>query len=107
MIDFNFNKPENRLTCVISGRMGTETNEEFLALVTGKISESKDSLARPADLMVSFDMKDVTYIASSFIRSCIVVSRLVDSGNFNIVNASPLIKKTFKIAGLDELLKVK
>ncbi|MBP6978628.1 MAG: hypothetical protein KBB71_09965 [Lentimicrobiaceae bacterium] len=58
-------------------------------------------------MKVCFDVKDVTYIASSFIRSCIVVSRLVEEGGFNITSASPVIKKTFKIAGLDELLKVK
>ena len=58
-------------------------------------------------LKITFDMKDVTYIVSSFIRSCIVISSKVDEGNFNIINASPVMKKTFKIAGLDELLKVK
>lgn len=107
MLEFNFSKPENKLVCFISGRMGTENNEAFLSRVTDMTGESKKTLANPASLKVCFDMKEVTYIASSFIRSCIVVSRLVEDGNFNIINASPVIKKTFKIAGLDELLKVK
>ncbi len=106
MADFNFNKNEQQLICTISGRMGTETNEAFQSEVTDKITESKGVLAEPAGLKVIFDMKDVSYIASAFIRSCIMISRLVETGNFNIVNASPVIKKTFKIAGLDELLKV-
>jgi anti-anti-sigma regulatory factor len=32
--------------------------------------------------------------------------KLTGSGNFCIINCDPAIKKTFKIAGLDELLKV-
>ncbi len=106
-MEFNFSKPENKLVCLLSGRMGTENNEDFLSRVTEKISESKEALSNPASLKVCFDVKDVTYIASSFIRSCIVISRLVEEGRFNITSASPVIKKTFKIAGLDELLKVK
>jgi len=106
MIEFNFSEPENKLICLISGRMGTENNEDFISRVTEKIGESKEALLNPASLKVCFDMKQVTYIASSFIRSCIVVSRLVEEGHFNITNASPVIKKTFKIADLDELLKV-
>jgi anti-anti-sigma factor len=107
MVEFKFNTPESMLICTINGRMGTETNEAFLSQVTSKIDESRNALEDPAKLKVCFDMKEVTYIASSFIRSCIVVSRQVDVGHFNITNASPVIKKTFKIAGLDELLKVK
>ena len=107
MVDFEYNQAEPKLVCNIRGRMGTETNEPFLAKVTEKITESKSTLPNPADLKVSFDMRDVTYIASSFIRSCIVISRLVEAGSFDVVNASPVIKKTFKIAGLDELLQVK
>jgi anti-anti-sigma factor len=107
MVDFKFNSNEGSLVCAITGRMGTETNEAFLSQVSEKIGESRNSLKDPTKIKVSFDMKDVTYIASSFIRSCIVISRQVDPGNFNIIHASPVIKKTFKIAGLDELLKVK
>ena len=106
MVEFNFNTAEHRLVCTIHGRMGTETNEAFLQMVTGKITECKGALPEPAILEVSFDMKEVTYIASSFIRSCIFVSHLLEPGYFNIVKAPPVIKKTFKIAGLDELLKV-
>jgi anti-anti-sigma factor len=107
MLEFNFNNPENKLVCNIKGRLGTDLNELFLASLTEKIQECKNSLSDPAQLKVCFDMKNVTYIASSFIRSCITVSRQIETGNFNIMNATPVIKKTFKIAGLDELLKVK
>lgn len=107
MIEYNFNNPENKLVCAINGRMGTDMNEFFLASLTEKIGECKNSVPDPAKLKVCFDMKNVTYIASSFIRSCISVSHQVETGNFNIMNATPLIKKTFKIAGLDELLNVK
>jgi anti-anti-sigma regulatory factor len=87
--------------------MGTELNDVFLGRVTEKVGECRNDLPDSSMLKVCFDLKNVTYIASSFIRSCISVSRQVGDGSFSIVNAAPVIKKTFKIAGLDALLQVK
>jgi anti-anti-sigma factor len=107
MVEFNFNESKNTLVCAINGRIGTDVNELFLARLTGKIGDSLNAVTDPAKLVVCFDLKNVTFISSSFIRTCIMISRQVTDGNFNIINASPVIKKTFKIAGLNEVLSVK
>lgn len=106
MVEFIFKNPESKLVCALTGRMGTDVNELFSARLNKRIMECKNSLTDPAELKVCFDLKNVAFIASSFIRTCITTSRQVTDGNFNIINATPVIKKTFKIAGLDELLKV-
>ena len=55
---------------------------------------------------VNFDIKDVEYIASSFIRICVSTAKQLANKNFSIVNTIPMIKKVFKIAGLEKLLNV-
>jgi hypothetical protein len=106
MVEFNFDKKADTLGCVLNGRMGTDINDQFTASLTGKMGECRNSLEDPEKLKVCFDLKNVNFIASSFIRTCILVSRQVNAGNFNIINATPVIKKTFKIAGLGDLLNV-
>jgi anti-anti-sigma factor len=107
MVEFNFDKKANTLVCALNGRMGTDINEEFTARLTGKIGECRNSLEDPEQLKVCLDLKNVNFIASSFIRTCVTVSRQVSAGNFSIINATPIIKKTFKIAGLGDLLNVR
>jgi anti-anti-sigma factor len=107
MVEFNFDEQENMLVCALKGRMGADVNELFSARLNAKMGDCRNSMTGAGKLKVCFDMKNVSYIASAFIRSCIVVSRQVDAGNFKIVNATPMIKKTFKIAGLDEMLHVR
>jgi anti-anti-sigma factor len=60
----------------------------------------------PIDIKIVFNLKDINFISSSFIRICMGTAKQVPPGNFCITNCDPFIKKTFKIAGLDGLLNV-
>jgi anti-anti-sigma factor len=53
-----------------------------------------------------FDLRDVNYISSSFIRICVNTAKQIQKGKFSIIHCDPFIKKTFKIAGLDDLLNI-
>lgn len=55
---------------------------------------------------VVFDLHEVDYISSAFIRVCIISAHKAGQGNFSIINCHPFVKKTFKISGLDELLQI-
>jgi len=96
-----FRKSENTLDCVLKGRMGTDKAEETLQIIQNQIEEFNRD-----DLKVNFDLKDVDYIASSFIRICVATAKQLGEENFSISNTSPMIKKVFKIAGLHEILNV-
>jgi len=106
MIDFNFNKQENELFCYLKGRMSADNATELSKSLEDKIIELKTISENPDRLMVNFDLKNVDFIASSFIRICVVTAKQLAEGNFRITNTIPMIKKTFKIAGLDEILNV-
>jgi hypothetical protein len=106
MVEFIISDKENKIVCLLNGRFGANENEPFLARLTGKLEVYRDSLPEHTRFKVCFDMKNVTFIASAFIRICLTISREVDAENFTIINAAPLIKKTFMIAGLDKALNV-
>ena len=102
MLTINYNNEEKVLTLTFTGRLDT--------LAVGKLSEimaAETALKdlKPEDKIV-FDLGEVDYIASSFIRICVNQAKQVGSGRFSITNSQPFIKKTFKISGLDEILNV-
>ncbi len=106
MVTFNFNNELNELSCRLMGRMSADKVTEISSSIQKKITEQEANIENPDQLKVNFDLQEVDYIASSFIRICVIQAKKLDKGNFKITNASPLIKKTFKIAGLDGLLNV-
>lgn len=84
--------------------MGSDKCQHLGPEIQNHIAESKPSTNDP--LKVVFDMKDVDYIASGFIRICMDTAKKVSRDNFSIINTSPVIKKIFKIAGLDGSLNI-
>jgi anti-anti-sigma factor len=108
MIKFNYNPTEKIITCYLSGQLDTYTCTGISEEMQQKLNEIKIGLGENElpDHKIDFDMKEVTFISSSFIRICLVTFKSLKQGNFTISNCDPFMKKTFKIAGLDDLLKV-
>ena len=50
---------------------------------------------------VVLDIEEVTFVASAFLRLCIMAAKLVGEQRIRMINVSPMLKKVFKIAGLD------
>lgn len=109
MTKFEYNTNDGILTFFFNGRLDTINSSTVAEEVYGQIKTLKpdiDSEELPGDKVV-FNMSGVDYIASSFIRICVNASKMVQKGNFSITNCDPFLKKTFKIAGLDNILNVK
>ncbi len=88
---------------LFSGRLDTNVSREIEAQIENEIQKAKN--VNPS-IEIIFDVEDVTFIASAFIRICIKAAKITGKQNFSIINSSPAIKKTFKIAGLDAELNV-
>jgi anti-anti-sigma factor len=86
------------LRCVLSGRLDTER--------CGRISEAILARLQASGQPVTFDLADVPFVASAFLRLCILAARVVGSGNVRLANTAPPIKKVFKIAGLDGPIRI-
>ncbi len=109
MLTFDYNAAEKVLTCHFTGRLDANTSVILCDEMCGKIHTMKgvDDPEVLLDDSIIFDMTGVNYIASSFIRICVNAAKQVRKGNFSIINCDPFLKKTFKIAGLDDILNVK
>jgi anti-anti-sigma factor len=53
---------------------------------------------------VLFDLTNVEFVSSAFLRLCIFACRQCATQGFHIVNVNPNVKRVFKIAGLDGML---
>ena len=102
MVNFNYNPDEKVFTAIFVGRMDTLAVQKISEIIQinlpGKDGRSDDK--------VIFDLREVDYISSSFIRICVGVAKQAGSGQFSIVNCQPFIKKTFQISGLVDVLNV-
>jgi anti-anti-sigma factor len=86
------------LRCVLSGRLDTERCGQLHEPVLDRIRAS----GKPA----IFDLAAVTFVASAFLRLCIMASRVVGTGTLSLTHTEPSIKKVFKIAGLDGPIRI-
>ncbi len=102
MLTFNYNLEENIITFIFNGRMDTLAMENISIILQ---SEAGLKSIKSDDKIV-FDLREVDYIASSFIRICVSQAKQVGPGMFSMINCQPFVKKTFKISGLDELLNI-
>jgi len=108
MIKFEHFPGEKHLICRFSGRLDTLICISLSEEIQNKLQELKQGQSETNLLeeKIDFDMKDVTFISSSFIRICLIIFKNSQKGNFAIINCDPFLKKIFKIAGLDDLLRV-
>lgn len=100
MAEYHYNETTHTQTCKFFGKLDTDISGKLQPEIEEKIirhfvpqSESR--------LKVVFDFSEVEFVTSSFIRLCVLYAKKVGKANFSIINSNPLIKKTFKIAGLD------
>jgi anti-anti-sigma factor len=94
----SYERNDEKLVFVFDGRMDTIKCMNAEKEVIDNIQET--------DVIV-FDLKNVDYIASSFLRLCGRASNTVKPGSFSIINVTPPVKKVFKIAGLADRLNIK
>jgi anti-anti-sigma factor len=108
MVNFEHHSSENHLVCKFSGRLDTLNCISLSEEIQNKLQELKQGQGEKDKTgeKIDFDMTEVTYISSAFIRICLLIFNQCQKGNFAIINCDPFLKKTFKIAGLDDLLRV-
>ena len=94
----NYILDQGKLRCVFEGRLDTVNCMEFGKELLEKVNEVKSP--------VVFDLKDVQYVASSFLRICFQVYKGIGDGNLCLINVGPEVKKVLKRAGVDKLIKV-
>ena len=105
MLNSKYDHEANALTFVFTGHMDSACCAPLAPLIENELkkhAEPPASADKP--LKIAFDLKEVDFISSAFIRICIMTAAALKSGNLILQNASPLIKKTIKISGLENRL---
>ncbi len=53
-----------------------------------------------------FDLAASDFVASAFLRLCVIAARDLGSERFELVNLGPLVREVFGMAGLDRHLRI-
>lgn len=88
----------NVLICEFSGRFDT-------AASTAIENEVFDRIQRE-HLPVIFDLKDVDYISSAYLRLCIQAARAAKDNDAKAVNAAKFVEDAFSMTGLNRIMKI-
>ncbi len=89
---------DDTLLCAFLGPMNAERCNQVQDDLVKAIEES--------GLPVVFDMKEVQFAASSFLRIVLTVNKKVGREKFKVVNVDPNVKKVFKMSGIWDALKL-
>jgi acetyl-CoA synthetase len=57
-------------------------------------------------LTIVFDLATVDYVASAFMRVCLIAARKAGKGAFTIVNPTPFVQEMLHMAGLDRVANI-
>ena len=101
MLKLDFNKNENRLICIFDERMDSMSSPNVEKEISIKLEELSVE-----NLRIVFDLEKVDFVSSAFMRICIKFAKKVKKDNFKIIKTKLMIKKTYKIAGLDKLMNI-
>jgi len=97
-MQLEINQNGDVLECVFQGRLDASSCEGIGAGLIPRVEQH--------DGKVVFEMKDVTFIASAFLRLCTMTARAVGDENFAIKNVSVELKKIFKMVGFDTVMDI-
>ncbi len=92
-----YNKNNNRLTCILSGRIDTLNSATLENELNENMKEDVTS--------VIFDMRYVDYISSTFLRIVVKIVKKLGKENFAISNVQLTVMKVFKMANLMDVVK--
>ena len=93
-----FSMDGDRLSCAFSGQMDTVTTGNLTPEVTARAAEAPGA--------VVFDLAEVDYVSSAFLRLCLQVGKQKGAGQLSLVHVKPQVLKVLKIAGFDKILAV-
>jgi anti-anti-sigma regulatory factor len=99
----NFSEDDNTLHCLFSGRLDWTVCSEIERDLLQRVSNFKDNRG---DVRLTFDLADVVYVSSAFLRICLICYKAVGKNCFSITNPSEDIYNVFRISGFAEIMNV-
>ncbi len=94
-----FTEQDNEIICIFAGQLSTAEVMKDEPAVDQKLEQLRDR-------SVIFDLREVSFVASSFLRLCLKTARGAEHGRFSVRNLTPEIQKVYVICGLDKQLVI-
>ncbi|MEI7829565.1 MAG: acetate--CoA ligase [Prolixibacteraceae bacterium] len=102
-MDLNFIQEKNTLICRFSGRLTTEISSTLAEELASRIEEVRNEDASKEPFRIIFDLDDVIYLSSSFLRVCMIAAKKVEKNLFSIVNTNQFVKDLLLTAGMENI----
>ena len=103
----NFNESEKTLICRFSGRLTTEISSEIFTELSKIIDDLKIGHNITDELKIVFDMEEVDYLSSSFLRVCFMAAKKTGKNYFSIINTDQFVKDLLTTSGLETIARIK
>lgn len=101
MLDFE--EKENTIFCRFSGDLTADACTILETELDGRINTFFDEHDQP---QIVFDMANVHYISSAFLRLCLLYAKKAKSPNFSVKHCSEDLLKVYTIAGFNDIMNV-
>ncbi len=98
-----FEENEDTLRCVFTGDLDSQVCGDIEAPLGKKIAGFMKE--RDVSYLV-FDLTDVRYICSAFLRLCLTHCKEVGTRHFRIENPSTEVNQVFQITGFTEIMTI-
>lgn len=98
-----FEEQENTLCCFFPGDLNTDVCTSVDLELNPRIHEFLEKRDRG---QIVFDLSDVSYISSAFLRLCLIYCKAAGNRNFKIEHVSPDVFQVFRIAGFVEMMNI-
>ena len=94
---------ENTLNCLLSGRLNEQTCSEIEHDLLQRVSDFKKDRE---EVQMNFDLAEVNFISSPFLRLCLICFRILGKDHFSVTNVSANIYQVFRISGFTDMMHV-
>ncbi|MDR2441370.1 MAG: STAS domain-containing protein [Planctomycetaceae bacterium] len=99
----DFTEDNNTLRCIFSGKLDTLTCSNLEDTLNKRII---GFLEKQDVACLIFDLSDVNYISSAFLRLCLCYFKSAGKKNFRIENPNQEVQKVLQIFGFMEIMKI-
>lgn len=96
--DFDITDTTNGRTLAFQGRLDSAACAGLHARVLEQIADVQ------AGQSLRFDLAGSDFVASAFLRLCVIAARELGRERFAVTNLAPLVREVFTMAGLDRHL---
>ncbi len=105
-MNFEYRGNEHVLYCRFFGRLTSENSASLMDSLQDELGKISDSGLLNSGFRIVFDMEEVVYLASAFLRVCFTAAKRVERGCFSIIRTNQFVKDLLITSGLENIARI-